>query len=69
MPEPFHDRRPHEQTRRREPLRVELEAFRDLVMGDDDAPVVGLEAGLLAVEAAEAVLRSARSGATEPVRT
>jgi predicted dehydrogenase len=52
---------------RREPLRLELEAFRDLVLGDDAAPVVGLQAGLLAVQAAEAVLRSARSGATERV--
>lgn len=53
---------------RREPLRLELEAFRDLIGGDDTAPVVGVQAGLLAVQAAEAVLRSAESGATEPVR-
>ena len=53
---------------RREPLRLELEAFRDLVLGDAAAPVVALQAGLQAVQAAEAVLRSARSGATEPVR-
>ena len=52
---------------RREPLLAELEAFRDLVLGDGDAAVVGLQAGLAAVQAAEAVLRSAESASTEIV--
>lgn len=47
---------------RREPLLVEHEAFWDYVAGDDDAPVVPLEAGLETVLCAEAVLESARSG-------
>jgi predicted dehydrogenase len=47
---------------RAEPLRTELEAFRDLVAGDDDAPVVTLAEGLAAVRSAEAVLASAGSG-------
>ena len=49
---------------RREPLLVEHEAFRAFVAGDDDAPVVPLEAGLETVVTAEAVLESARSGET-----
>jgi predicted dehydrogenase len=47
---------------RREPLLVEHEAFWDYVAGDDDAPVVPLEAGLETVLTAEAVLESARTG-------
>ncbi len=47
---------------RHEPLRTELEAFRDLVAGNDGAPVVTLAEGLAAVRSAEAVLASARSG-------
>jgi predicted dehydrogenase len=47
---------------RREPLLVEHEAFWAYVAGDDDAPVVPLEAGLETVLTAEAVLESARSG-------
>ncbi len=47
---------------RREPLLVELEAFCALVRGDDDPGVVTLEAGLTAVDLADAVLRSAASG-------
>ncbi|HEV2812595.1 MAG TPA: Gfo/Idh/MocA family oxidoreductase [Solirubrobacteraceae bacterium] len=49
---------------RREPLVVEHEAFRAYVAGDDDAPVVPLEAGLETVLTAEAVLESARRGET-----
>jgi UDP-N-acetylglucosamine 3-dehydrogenase len=49
---------------RSEPLRSELEAFRDLVSGDPDAPVVTLSEGLAAVRSAEAVLESSRSGQT-----
>lgn len=52
---------------RSEPIRSELEAFRDLVAGDPDAPVVTLAQGLAAVQAAEAVLESARSGQTVQV--
>jgi UDP-N-acetylglucosamine 3-dehydrogenase len=52
---------------RREPLLSELEAFCDLVEGDDDAPVVSVEEGLAAVACAEAVLRSAASGETARV--
>ena len=47
---------------RREPLLVEHEAFYAYVAGDEDAPVVPLEAGLETVLTAEAVLASARSG-------
>ncbi|MDQ3742342.1 MAG: gfo/Idh/MocA family oxidoreductase, partial [Actinomycetota bacterium] len=50
--------------KRREPLVVEHEAFRAFVRGDDDAPIVPLEAGLEAVTIAEAVLDSARRGET-----
>jgi predicted dehydrogenase len=49
---------------RAEPLRTELEAFRDLVAGDDDAPVVTLAQGLAALRSAEAVLASAERGET-----
>ncbi|MCK9249351.1 MAG: Gfo/Idh/MocA family oxidoreductase [Solirubrobacteraceae bacterium] len=53
----------------REPLRVELEAFRDLVTGDDDAPVVSLERGLCVLRAAEAALQSASTGSTVSLAT
>ncbi len=49
---------------RAEPLRTELEAFRDLVGGDDEAPVVTLAQGLAALRSAEAVLASAERGET-----
>jgi UDP-N-acetylglucosamine 3-dehydrogenase len=49
---------------RAEPLRTELEAFRDLVAGDPAAPVVTLAEGLAAVRSAEAVLASAERGET-----
>jgi predicted dehydrogenase len=49
---------------RREPLLAELEAFLDLLAGDDGAPVVTLEEGLETVRCAEAVLDSARTGAS-----
>jgi len=49
---------------RREPLLVELEAFCDLLGGDEDAPVVTLEEGLETVRCAERVLESARTGAS-----
>ncbi|MBB4661084.1 Gfo/Idh/MocA family protein [Conexibacter arvalis] len=52
---------------RSEPLRTELEAFRDLVAGDPDAPVVTLAQGLAAVRTAEAVLESAAGGRTVQV--
>jgi len=45
---------------RREPLLVELEAFCDLVLGDDSSPAVTLEEGLRTVRCAERVLESAR---------
>ena len=47
---------------RAEPLRTELEAFRDLVAGQDDATVVTLAQGLAALHSAEAVLASAERG-------
>jgi UDP-N-acetylglucosamine 3-dehydrogenase len=49
---------------RQEPLAAELEAFCALVGGDTDAPVVSLAEGLETVVVAEAVLDSARSGAS-----
>jgi predicted dehydrogenase len=49
---------------RREPLLVELETFCAYVQGDDNAPVVPLQAGLETVACAEAVLQSAASGQT-----
>ncbi len=49
---------------RREPLLVELETFCAYCAGDDDAPVVALEAGLETVATAEAVLESAATGET-----
>lgn len=54
---------------RAEPLRTELEAFRDFVAGDDDAPVVTLAQGLAAVRSAEAVLDSAARGETVRLAT
>jgi predicted dehydrogenase len=51
---------------KREPLTVEHEAFRDAVEGKD-AGIVTLRQGLRAVMVAEAVLESARIGATVPV--
>jgi predicted dehydrogenase len=49
---------------RREPLLVELESFCDLLEGHPAASVVTLAEGLETVVLAEAVLASARSGAT-----
>ncbi len=49
---------------RREPLLVELEAFCDLILGDDSSPAVSLEEGLQTVRCAEKVLESARSSQT-----
>jgi predicted dehydrogenase len=54
---------------RREPLLVEHEAFCAYVAGDDDAPVVPLEAGLETVMTAEAVLQSAATGETVRLTT
>jgi len=51
----------------REPLLVELEQFCDFVAGVPDAEVVTLHEGLETVAYAEAVLRSAQSGATVKV--
>jgi|SRR5207248_6158592 len=45
-----------------EPLRVELENFRDAVIGKPDADVVTMRHGVATVVVAEAVLRSAREG-------
>jgi len=45
---------------RREPLLVELEAFCDLVLGDDSSAAVSLAEGLQTVRCAEKVLESAR---------
>jgi len=47
---------------RREPLRVELEQFRDAVLGRP-ADVVTMRQGIAAVEVADAVLAAARAGA------
>jgi UDP-N-acetylglucosamine 3-dehydrogenase len=47
-----------------EPLRTELAAFRDAVLGRDDADVVGMREGLAIVEVAEAIIRSAVEGRT-----
>ena len=49
---------------REEPLRLEHEAFVDLIEGRRDAGVVTLEAGVEVVRVAEAVLDSARTGET-----
>ncbi len=49
---------------RREPLLVELEAFCDLVLGDDSSPAVSLEEGLRTVRCAERVLQSAAGSQT-----
>ena len=49
-----------------EPLRVEHEQFRDAVLGKE-ADIVPMEQGLRTVLVAEAVLESARSGATVAV--
>ncbi len=46
---------------KREPLRVEHEAFRDAVLGDDRGIVTMLD-GLRTVEVAEAMPESARDG-------
>jgi predicted dehydrogenase len=50
---------------KREPLAVEHEVFRDAVEGKDSG-IVTLRQGLRAVVVAEAVLESARTGATVP---
>lgn len=52
---------------KREPLRVEHEAFRDAVLGEP-AGIVTLQQGLAAVEVAQAVLDSAASGTTVHLR-
>lgn len=44
-----------------EPLRVEHEAFRDAILGKQDANVVTLREGLKTVQVADAILESARS--------
>jgi len=54
---------------KREPLTVEHEVFRDAVEGKADAGIVTLRQGLRAVMVAEAVLESARTGATVPADT
>jgi UDP-N-acetylglucosamine 3-dehydrogenase len=50
--------------RRREPLLVELEAFCDLVLGDESSAAVSLQEGLQTVRCAEKVLESARRSQT-----
>jgi predicted dehydrogenase len=45
----------------REPLRVELEAFRDAVR-DHTAPRVGAHDGMVALAVAEALVRSSEEG-------
>ena len=52
---------------KREPLTVEHETFRDAVEGKTDAGIVTLRQGLRAVMVAEAVLESAKAGATVPL--
>jgi UDP-N-acetylglucosamine 3-dehydrogenase len=47
-----------------EPLRTELAAFRDAVLGRADAEVVGMREGVAIVEVAEAIIRSAAEGRT-----
>lgn len=47
-----------------EPLRVELEAFRDAVLGQDDAQIVSLEQGLAVVAAAAAMREAAATDST-----
>jgi predicted dehydrogenase len=49
---------------REEPLRLEHEAFFDLIEGNPDTGLVTLETGVEVVQVAEAVLASARTGAT-----
>jgi len=49
---------------RREPLLVELEAFCDLVLGDESSAAVSLEEGLRTVRCAEQVLESAAGSHT-----
>lgn len=51
-----------------EPLRTEHESFRDAVLGKE-ACIVSLRDGLITVQVAEAVLRSASSGSTERIAT
>lgn len=50
--------------RRDEPLRVELEAFLDVLQGGTEAEVVTLERGVEIVRIAEIVIESARTGQT-----
>ena len=50
-----------------EPLRVQLEAFRDAVLGQD-ADIVTMVDGMAAVAVADAALESAASGTTVRVR-
>ena len=45
-----------------EPLRTEHEAFRDAVLGIDDADIVTMTEGMVTVAVAEAVIESATSG-------
>ena len=49
---------------RREPLRVQLDRFLDLLGGSQDSQVVTLAEGLETLASAEAVLESAASGIT-----
>lgn len=51
-----------------EPLRVQLEAFRDVVLGGD-ASIVTMREGMAAVAAADAAIESARTGMTTMVAT
>lgn len=53
---------------RDEPLRVEHEAFLDLLEGGEDADTVTLSVGVEIVKVAEAVIESARSGETVRLR-
>jgi UDP-N-acetylglucosamine 3-dehydrogenase len=48
---------------KREPLRVEHEAFRDAILGEP-SDVVTMEQGLRTLEVVEGVLESARTGAS-----
>ena len=47
-----------------EPLRTQLEGFRDTVLGKPDAQIVSLSEGLHAVAAADAAISSAHAGTT-----
>jgi UDP-N-acetylglucosamine 3-dehydrogenase len=50
--------------RKREPLLVELENFRDAVLGKTGAQIISLEDGIEVIRVAETILESAARGST-----